>query len=108
MIAGTYRDAENSGVVSNKYFDDIRVDAQINSLFYLGSRSEKVSYSDIVISNVWLAKKPAFIGAKNVLSGEKFIRNIVFENIVIEGKKVTQLNQLEPLVQKNVESVLIK
>jgi len=108
VIAGTFRDAAISGVVANKYFDDIRVDTQINSLFYFGSRSGKVSYSDIVLSNIWLAKRPAYIGAKNVLSGEKYIRNITFENMVIEGKKVTQLNQLEPLVQKNVESILIK
>ena len=104
VIAGTFRNAE-AHFVRNKSFEDVRVDFQANRLFYLGSRTELVSYENFVFKDIWFEKKPTYEGVRNVLRGKDGVRGLVFENFVIDGKKAGGLDDFEPLYQRNIEGV---
>ncbi len=108
VFAGTFRGAEEL-YVKHKYFEDIRVDAQVNRLFYFGSRSREVSYEDFLLKDIWFEKAPEYAGGiSNVLSGKITVRDFVFDNVVIEGKKAESLSDFEPLEKQNLENILFK
>jgi hypothetical protein len=101
----TFRSAE-ALTVRHKYFEDIRVDAQVNRLFYFGSRTEKVSYEDFVLKDVWFETVPHYQGGiENVLRGKETVRGFVFENFVVGGRRAESLEDFAPLDQRNVEGV---
>ncbi len=105
VFVGTYRDTSAPARVSNKHFNDIRVDGQVNRLFYLGSRSGLVSYANITFKNIWFEKKPSYAEVKNVLSGESLIDEILFSNFVVAERKIQKLTDFEPIELKNVKKV---
>jgi hypothetical protein len=104
VFAATYRSAK-AFTVRNKFFEDVRVDFQANRLFYLGSRTEEVSYENFVFKDIRFETQPTYDGVQNVLRGKDGVRGFVFENFVIGGKKATSLDDFEPLYQRNVEGV---
>lgn len=107
VIAGTFRSAR-AFTIRNKNFEDIRVDFQANRLFYLGSRTEEVSYENFVFKDIWFERKPTYDGVQNVLRGKNGVRGFVFENFIIEGQKAGCLKDFEPLYQRNVEGVVFR
>ncbi|MEM9158355.1 MAG: hypothetical protein AAGB46_04840 [Verrucomicrobiota bacterium] len=108
VFSGTFRGAEEL-TVRHKYFIDIRVDAQVNRLFYFGSRTEQVSYEDFLLKDIWFEKIPEYAGGiTNVLSGKFTIKDFIFENVVIEGKKAMSLSDFAPLEQRNVQNAVFR
>lgn len=102
VFAGTFRSAR-AYTIRNKFFEDVRVDFRANRLFYLGSRTEEVSYENFVFKDIWFESEPSYDGVQNVLRGKNGVRGFVFENFVIGGTKVESLEDFEPLYQRNVE-----
>ena len=101
----TFRSAE-AFTVRHKYFEDIRVDAQVNRLFYLGSRTEEVSYEDFKFRDIWFESVPHYQGGiENVLRGRETVCGFVFENFVVGGERAESLEDFAPLDQRNVEAV---
>ncbi len=101
----TFRSAQ-AFTVRNKVFEDIRVDAQVNRLFYIGSRTEEVSYEDFVFRDIWFESVPHYEGGvTNVLRGKETVRGFVFESVMIGGERAESLEDFAPLDQRNVEGV---
>ncbi len=108
VLAGTYRTAQEF-TARNKHFEDIRVDAQVNRLFYLGSRTGEVSYEHFTFKDIWFETDPAYPPhVVNVLSGKHTINEFVFDNFRIGDTHVLSLEDLEPLDQRNVHKVTFK
>jgi hypothetical protein len=104
VFAGTYRSGR-AFTVRNKHFEDVRVDAQVNRLFYFGSRTEEVSYENFVLKDIWFAKEPSYEHVKNVLRSKRPLRGFVFENVVVGDRKIENLGDLKPLDQRNIEAI---
>lgn len=107
VFAGTFRSGR-AFTVRNKTFEDIRVDAQVNRLFYLGSRTGEVNYENFVLKDIHFARTPHYEEVRNVLSGRTAIRGFVFENFTVAGRKVEGLADLEPLDQRNVQDPIFR
>ncbi len=105
VIVGTFRGGQ-AFTVRNKHFEDIRVDAQVNRLIYLGSRTELVSYEDFRLKDIWFATDPAYTTeVVNVLRGGRTVNNIIFENVVVGDRRIKSLDDLEPLSAKNLGDI---
>ena len=104
VFVGTYRSG-GPYTVSNKHFEDIRVEFRANRLLFLGSKSGKVSYENITFRDVTFEVRPSYDGVENVLWGGGRIDGIVFEGFVVGGERLDGIEDLEPLLQQNVEQV---
>lgn len=108
VIVGTYRGGQ-AFTVRNKHFEDIRVDAQVNRLIYLGSRTELVSYENFVFKDITFETSPAYTDlVTNVLRGGSIMNHIVFDNFRVADKKVMSLEDLEPLSAKNLGRIIFR
>jgi hypothetical protein len=107
VFAGTFRSGR-AFTVRNKTFEDIRVDAQVNRLFYFGSRTGEVDYENFVLKDIWFAREPHYEQVQNVLSGRTAIRGFVFDNFTVGGRKVTTLGDFAPLEQRNVANSVFR
>lgn len=108
VFAGTFRGAE-AFTVRHKVFEDIRVDTQVNRLFYFGSRTDEVSYEDFVLRDIWFESAPHYAGGlENVLRGKTAVRDFVFANFVVGGVRASSLADFAPLDQRNVRDVVFE
>ena len=106
VFVGTYR--TGAGVVRNKLFEDIRIDAAVNRLFYLGSTTGQVSFENFEFKDIWFEKQPTYEAVENHLHGEKYVKDFVFDNFRVAGKKIEGMEDLKPLDKKNVRDFIFK
>jgi hypothetical protein len=83
--------------VSNKHFEDVRIDAAVNRIIYLGSKTGDVSFENITLRNIRFEKAPTYEDADNVLWGGEAVNGILFEDVWIGDHKLKGLEDLQPL-----------
>ena len=108
VFIGTYRSG-GPYTIRNKFFEDVRIDARVNRLFYFGSRTEEVSYENFVFKDIWFEAPPYYeMGMENVLRGKDHVRGFIFDNFMIGDQPVESLEDLEPLNQRNVQAAVFR
>ncbi len=108
VFVGTFRSGQ-AFTIRNKFFEDVRVDAQVNRLFYFGSRTEEVSYENFVFKDIWFAQRPNYLeGVQNVLEGKVTVGGFIFENFTIGDQQIESLDGFAPLKQRNLRDVTFR
>ncbi len=103
------------GTMRNNLFEDIRVDGQCFR-FIAYRLGEGVALEDFTFKDIWY-EKPFGIPEGYQKVGEPYeshmaagqgITGFVFDNIVVGGKKVTSLEDFDPMLKENLGEVTFK
>lgn len=103
------------GIMRNNLFEDIRVDGQCFR-FIAYRLGEGVALEDFTFKDIWY-EKPFGVPEGYQKAGEPYeshmaagqgITGFVFDNIVVSGKKVTSLEDFDPMLKENLGEVTFK
>ncbi len=114
---GIFGSVQQSTVdVSDVEFRDIRVDGQVCRFINFHMPGNRGTWSNFLFKDIWFEKPlgcPQGNGSAddpldNYLLIDGSIQDFVFDNVVIGGRRLQELGDLEPLQQRNVSRITFR
>ncbi|MCG8502903.1 MAG: hypothetical protein MJB12_21150 [Firmicutes bacterium] len=103
-----------NGDLKDVRFEDIRVDGTVSRFISYAMAKHTGKLENFVFKNIWFENAPTYKSFEdgshitNFLQCGGGIEGFVFDNVVIGGKKIRSIDDLEPLEQKNIGKITFK
>ena len=98
-----------TGTIKDIIIDDIIVDGAIFRLIAFDNANHRGLLEDFTFKNVWIEKPFHYLGGiSNMIVCGGGIKNFVFENLVVDSKKIMSLDELQPFITKEEANIIFK